>query len=498
MKIYKSILYCAIVGLLFSSCSDWLDVQPETESKEEDLFTEYRGFKSALTGCYMAMANDDAYGKRLTMTNIESLACVWYFESEPYSSDAEAANYYLNAHDYNDVARDAVQTIYSKMYNIIVQLNKIIRNAENNPGAFPNEKTQAVILGEAYALRAYCHLDILRLFGEVPNGTGEKVNLPYSEVAAFDERPEYCDFATYSEKLIADLTKAEELLKDNDPIFEYTFEDLNMRLLSLELDDTYMGYRQSRMNYWAVKALQARAYLYLGKTTEAYQAAMAVINGKDANGEPVMSLSGSTDRSDGYKACPNECLFYLSKPDVKTVAEVLIGGASSEYSASYLCTLPERIDDMFPENRADDNRYGTLMWNKQVQSNSGFYAATLKYYFLDDAENKTLYYQIVPMLRMSEVYLIAIETTSDLAEANRLYAEYMLQGCNVGLLEDAFDAGSDRSEMLIAEYRREFIAEGQLFYTYKRNQATRILWSEEEMADEDYILWNCVNTEFNP
>ena len=58
MKIYKSILYCAIVGLLFSSCSDWLDVQPETESKEEDLFTEYRGFKSALTGCYMAKRTD--------------------------------------------------------------------------------------------------------------------------------------------------------------------------------------------------------------------------------------------------------------------------------------------------------------------------------------------------------------------------------------------------------------------------------------------------------
>ena len=468
MKIYKSILYCAIVGLLFSSCSDWLDVQPETESKEEDLFTEYRGFKSALTGCYMAMANDDAYGKRLTMTNIESLACVWYFESEPYSSDAEAANYYLNAHDYNDVARDAVQTIYSKMYNIIVQLNKIIRNAENNPGAFPNEKTQAVILGEAYALRAYCHLDILRLFGEVPNGTGEKVNLPYSEVAAFDERPEYCDFATYSEKLIADLTKAEELLKDNDPIFEYTFEDLNMPAY-LELDDTYMGYRQSRMNYWAVKALQARAYLYLGKTTEAYQAAMAVINGKDANGEPVMSLSGSTDRSDGYKACPNECLFYLSKPDIKSVAEVLIGGADIEYSNSYLCTLPERIDEMFPENRADDNRYGTMMWNKQVDDGYGyFYAATLKYYFSDDAEEKTLYYNIVPMLRMSEVYLIAVETTSDLAEANRLYAEYMLQ------------------------------AEGQLFYTYKRNQVKDMLWCDEEMTDDDYVLWNCVNTEFNP
>ena len=33
--------------------------------------------------------------------------------------------------------------------------------------------------------------------------------------------------------------------------------------------------------------------------------------------------------------------------------------------------------------------------------------------------------QIVPVLRMSEVYLILLETTTDLEEANRLYADYM-------------------------------------------------------------------------
>ena len=48
-------------------------------------------------------------------------------------------------------------------------------------------------------------------------------------------------------------------------------------------------------------------------------------------------------------------------------------------------------------------------------------------------------------------------------------------------------------------YRREFFAEGQLFYTYKRNQVKDILWLEtQEMTEDDYILWNCVNTEFNP
>ena len=67
-----------------------------------------------------------------------------------------------------------------------------------------------------------------------------------------------------AKKLIADLDKAEKLLKDNDPIFGYTFEELNAPS-SVEIEDTYMCYRQSRLNYWAVKALQSRMYLYLGK-----------------------------------------------------------------------------------------------------------------------------------------------------------------------------------------------------------------------------------------
>ena len=73
-----------------------------------------------------------------------------------------------------------------------------------------------------------------------------------------------------------------------------------------------MAYRQSRLNYWAVKALQARTYLYLGRTGEAYAAAKAVIDAKDKENRPVMELSGHTDRGQRRYACPGECLFYLS------------------------------------------------------------------------------------------------------------------------------------------------------------------------------------------
>lgn len=44
------------------------------------------------------------------------------------------------------------------------------------------------------------------------------------------------------------------------------------------------------MNYYAVKALQARAYLWFGDTQKAYEAAQAVITAKDEDGNPRFRL----------------------------------------------------------------------------------------------------------------------------------------------------------------------------------------------------------------
>ncbi len=496
MKKYRFILLYVILGCLSVSCNDWLDVNPETEQKEKEQFSSYRGFCTALTGCYMAMGNTDAYGQKLTMSHIESLAGLWYIKEESYGD--QSADYYLKAHDYEqDAARKAIQAIYSKLFNIIVQANKIIANAKTNAGVFPDEATRSVIMGEAYAIRAYCQLDVLRLFGEVPGGSSGKVSLPYSEVTAFNDQSMRYDFDSYTEKLLSDLKQAETLLKDNDPVFSHTFEELNSPA-DIELDDTYMGYRQSRLNYWAVKALQARAYLYLGQKEEAYMTAKAVIDATDADGEPVMELTGDEDRTAGYNACPNECLFYLSKYDVKTVAQILIGGADVDARANNLYTTLDCLNELFPKNKDSDTRY-TTGWNRNLKSygRAGF-AAIKKYWFADDAEDLALYYQIIPMLRMAEMYLIAIETTTDVEEANNLYADYLLYGCGVALDENAFDVQTKRTDILLPEYRREFFAEGQMFYAYKRTGASEMLWCDDKITDEVYVLWNCVNTEFNP
>lgn len=109
------------------------------------------------------------------------------------------------------------------------------------------------------------------------------MELPYSETTSIDEMPAYYSFDDYVVKLESDLSKAESLLKDNDPLFQYTFSELNSANGN-ELSDSYMYYRQSRMNYWAVKAIQARMYLYLGKKDKAYTLAKEIIEAKGADG----------------------------------------------------------------------------------------------------------------------------------------------------------------------------------------------------------------------
>lgn len=489
----KYILFFMIVAFSVASCNDWLDVRPDTEQKDEDQFSSVKGFYDALTGCYMSMAGNAVYGERLTMTNIESLANLWYMPE--YHTRYEDVD--LTKHDYTtDYSKSAIKAIYGGLFYVIAQANMIIKHAEAQEHVFTDESTRAVILGEAYAIRAFCQLDVLRLFGQLPKGATQRVSLPYSETTSIYEMPAYYGFEAYVEKLKRDVEKAESLLNGNDPVFEHTFKELNGKA---DVNDDHLLYRQSRLNYWAVRALRVRMHLYLGETGEAYRVAKEVIEAEGPDGDRVMEMSGSEDFKAGYKLCPSECLFYLSKYDVMSNSTAfLIGGDSeTQYRSNYLALKQDMLAKLYEgENTASHNRYVNC-WNKRVRDQFGVmnFVAVSKYYYDEEAKNKMLYYQLVPMLRMSEVYLIAIETSEELSEVNGWYKEYMLAH-DVPNSED-FSSLDAMRKYMETEYRREFFAEGQMFYTYKRMGATSMLWRDGTVAESEYVL-PLPETEYDP
>lgn len=188
--INKNTLIAFFAVICLTSCNDWLDVRPDTEEKEEFMFDSYSGFCDALTGCYISMVDNSIYGKALTMDNIECLANLWQMEESSMAKDY--AWYYFHHHNYTeDLPKEAVRNMYAKLFNVITQVNMIIKYADEKASVFPNKAYHDLILGEAYAMRAFCQFDLLRLFGQLPQGGTTTVMLPYSATTSLEEIPSY-------------------------------------------------------------------------------------------------------------------------------------------------------------------------------------------------------------------------------------------------------------------------------------------------------------------
>lgn len=493
---YVVLLLCFAFCLM--SCSEWLDVRPETEQKDYDQFSTVDGFFDALVGTYMEMANTNAYGQRLTITNIESLANLWNMPSNALLSE-RLDDWYLAAHDYTaDGARNAIAAMYDQLFHVIANANLVIKYADEQGDVFTDTTMRNVVQGEAYAIRAYCQLDVLRLFGQLPQHATRQVELPYSFTTSIYEMPAYYGFVDYVKLLKEDLAQAERLLRGSDPLFEYPFSELTGA--NRDIADNHLLYRQFRLNYWAVRALQARTLLYVGETEEAYRVAKEIINAKGPDGNPVRGMTGAKDIADGYRLCPNECLFALSKHDVMTATiDFLIGGRPDGrfFMKSDLGISMTRLGLLFAGEKLDSHNRYQDWWVRNVRDGYGYpnYAVIKKYWWDDQTENVMLNCQLVPMLRMSEVYLVGMETSSDLAEVNAWYKEYMMQHA-VGAAVD-FASLKDARTWVRTEYCREFLTEGQSFYTYKRTGATAMVGVDKEISEQNYIL-PLPETEYNP
>lgn len=506
MSGFAHVAFCflALLPLCLSSCGDWLDVRGENTQKEADQFDSYKGFRTALTGCYMLMGGRDCYGEKLTMTDVENLASLWREEST--SSSSTLAND-LTHHKYaEDEVRKAVNSMYDGLFTIISSANVILKNIAEKGGNITDSKARAVIEGEAYAIRAYCQFDLLRLFGQVPGGV-RQVSLPYSYTTGIGELPAYYAFDDYVARLESDIAKAESLLKDNDPVFGQTFSQLNS--VSSSVQDDFLYYRQSRLNYWAVRALHARMSLYVGKTVEAHDIAMEIIGARGADGDRLVALSGVGDLRDGYNGLPSECLFYLSKYDVNEYANDLLRGGrtGTELSASGLTYVisSDQLVDLYasiPGATASHNRY-INWWNRNSKDNFGNMVPALKKYWYStsatdksyDANTLMTKLQVIPMLRLSEIYLIAMETSNSLDEVLSLYASYMT-ACEYTLYTPFTSLEQARKEVL-NEYRRELFGEGQMFFAYKRNNSGSMLWNKDNITEDDYII-PLPATEYDP
>ena len=256
----KSLL--AALLLLAYGCNDWLDVDPRTEIKESDIYTEETGFKNVMNGIYIQMASSSLYGRNMSFYFPDLLAQLWT------PSANTTAGYIANFTYTNSTVESVINTIWSKYYTCIAHVNDILENLKTTDITFSNGNKE-LLLGEAYGLRAFLHLELLRFFGPVPaEATDETEAIPY--VTELTRDPNKLTSLTYSEvkrMILQDLDSAEVHLQ-NDPFTLGSMDDLNNpggTTVDYAPADDWQYYRQTHFNRYAVDATRARYYQWIGK-----------------------------------------------------------------------------------------------------------------------------------------------------------------------------------------------------------------------------------------
>ena len=116
---------------------------------------------------------------------IEYLAQHWDYTAESIQEKISQFNYI------DDNVQNRFTLIYTQLYKIILSVNAILEQIDAKQDVFEPGMYE-IIKGECLAMRAYCHFDLLRLFGPMPTRTTASKILPYVTKVGIGKRSDRC------------------------------------------------------------------------------------------------------------------------------------------------------------------------------------------------------------------------------------------------------------------------------------------------------------------
>jgi hypothetical protein len=449
-KNYKIILAISSLAiLLFGSCKKFLNVQPEDKVLENQVFTSKTGIQTALNGLYINLAKGDLYGENLTLSTVDILA-------QRYNVPSTHVLYKIASYAYTDApATTRFDAIWTQAYSNILNINTFLENIEKYSGAL-DAKTEAQFKGEALAMRALLHLDLLRLFGpKYTSADSTKQSIPYYENSQ-TKISSLLPANQIMQKVLSDLLRAETLLKD-DPIITL---GVNAPLANADVDFVRNS-RNYRLNYYAVKGLEARTYLYRGDKVSALAAAKSVIQQADKF-KWTTTTNALSEKVNPDRVFSTEMIFGLMNTQLYNSFLSLFDPAVND--AVILAPAATRLTAVFESNESD-YRYN-LNW--QIPA-TGIKSYRTFYKYADVVDKTKTFRFTIPLLKISEMYYIAAECEPVAADGiNQLN----IVRFNRGLTNLATTVNVNTE--LQKEYQKEFFGEGQLFYYYKRRNVTSV------------------------
>lgn len=161
------------LGTSMTSCSDWLEMEAYTSDDIETTFSDEVRADKFVQGCYRGLIHNEMY-YQLGMGETVMHSCE---DGSTNNSKYMMCNYKFDA-----LIPATVTTIYKEQYRIIEATNIAISNLSK----MPETEKRNQLLGEAICIRAFCYLNLIRIYGDIP-----AVYTPLEEMDPNDENTFY-------------------------------------------------------------------------------------------------------------------------------------------------------------------------------------------------------------------------------------------------------------------------------------------------------------------
>lgn len=453
---------CAILAASLSSCvNDWLDVAPSDGTDADAALTSSSDLAAARTGMYEALKGNsnlvDYYGQQFFVYGDVHAGDDYQYNN---IGGSNRASFYYDM-NYQTASEFSSSTSSSNVawkspYIVIGRANRIIAAAEGGALSDAAEAKATIdqYAAEAKVLRALAHFDLVRIYGKpYTEDQGASLGVPLvTGVLESNAKPARSTVAEVYTQVVKDLTEA-----------------ISSNALATETEPGYVS-------VWGAKAILSRVYLNMGDYANALSVA-----------EDIIKNSGAAlwTRDQYFKAwdasTPNESEFLF---------RLNVAGSTDNNDLNGIGNLQQR--DGYKEMVATKKFVDMLTSDPKDVRNDMFLPATAPKEVATYGTNKVFLNKlrgqggnlrnvtIVPIIRLSEVYLTAAECAFRNNDKTKA-VEYLNDLVKNRTTTEASLATVDNItlERILIERRKELIGEGQRYFDALRNNETITRYTSE-------------------
>lgn len=452
---------CAILAASLSSCvNDWLDVAPSDGTDADAALTSSSDLAAARTGMYAALKGNsnlvDYYGQQFFVYGDVHAGDDYQYNN---IGGSNRASFYYDMNYQTASEFSSSNVAWKSPYIVIGRANRIIAAAEGGALSDAAEAKATIdqYAAEAKVLRALAHFDLVRIYGKpYTEDQGASLGVPLvTGVLESNAKPARSTVAEVYTQVVKDLTEA-----------------ISSNALATETEPGYVS-------VWGAKAILSRVYLNMGDYANALSVAEDIIKNRKKSGAALWTRDQYFKAWDASTPNESEFLFRLN-----------VAGTTDSNDLNGIGNLQQR--EGYKEMVATKKFVDMLTSDPEDVRNKMFLPATAAKEVATYGTNKVYLNKlrgqggnlrnvtIVPIIRLSEVYLTAAECAFRNNDKTKA-VEYLNDLVKNRTTTEASLATVDNItlERILIERRKELIGEGQRYFDALRNNETITRYTSE-------------------